>query len=73
MNTKRLNSPTFTRVAPFVAFMGFIAIEEGLRFLLSHQVISFDPTLLYWLYIPKGCADRTDSVAVSPELSGNQR
>jgi CAAX prenyl protease-like protein len=53
MNTKRLNSPTFTRVAPFVAFMGFIAIEEGLRFLLSHQVISFDPTLLYWLYIPK--------------------
>ena len=49
----RVNSPTFTRVAPFVAFMGFIAIEEGLRYLLSHQVVDFDPTLLYWLYIPK--------------------
>jgi len=49
----KTNSPTFTRVAPFVAFMGFIAIEEGLRYLLSHQVVDFDPTLLYWLYIPK--------------------
>ena len=49
----RINSPTFTRVTPFVAFMGFIAIEEGLRYLLSHQVVDFDPTLLYWLYIPK--------------------
>ncbi len=49
----RINSPTFTRVAPFVAFMGFIAVEEGLRYLLSHQVVDFDPTLLYWLYIPK--------------------
>ena len=49
----RINSPTFTRVTPFVAFMGFIAIEEGLRYLLSHQVVNFDPTLLNWLYIPK--------------------
>jgi hypothetical protein len=33
--------------------MGFIAIEEGLSYLLSHQVVNFDPTLLNWLYIPK--------------------
>ncbi len=53
MKTNRFKSPTVTRVAPFVAFMGFIAIEEGLRYLLSHQFLNFDPTLLYWLYIPK--------------------
>ena len=33
--------------------MAFIAIEEGLRALLQRQVVDFDATLLYWLYLPK--------------------
>ena len=49
----KINSPTFTRVAPFLAFMSFIAIEQIMRSLLKHQLVSFDVTLLYWLYIPK--------------------
>ena len=53
MRTSRLNNPILTRVAPFVTFMAFIALEEGLRALLHRQVIHFDATLLYWLYIPK--------------------
>ena len=44
---------TITRVAPFLAFMAFIALEEGLRSLLAHQVISFEAALLPWLYLPK--------------------
>jgi len=53
MKTSMLKNPTFTRVSPFVAFMAFIAIEEGLRALLQRQIIHFDEVLLYWLYIPK--------------------
>ena len=53
MNTNVFSNPATARVAPFVAFMSFIAIEEGLRSLLMHQIVSFDATLLYWLYIPK--------------------
>jgi len=53
MKTSFLNNPSFTRVSPFVAFMAFIAIEEGLRALLQRQIIHFDAVLLYWLYIPK--------------------
>ncbi len=53
MKSSILNNPTFTRVSPFVAFMAFIAIEEGLRALLQRQIVNFDPIVLYWLYIPK--------------------
>ena len=48
-----INSPTGVRILPFVAFMSFIALEEGLRTLLSRQLLDFDVTLLYWLYFPK--------------------
>lgn len=53
MKTSRFNSPTFTRVAPFVAFMAFIALEQGLRALIEHQILPLDATALFWLYIPK--------------------
>ena len=53
MKSRLLNNPAFTRVSPFIVFMTFIAVEEGLRSLLRHQVITFDDTALYWLYLPK--------------------
>lgn len=33
--------------------MAFIALEQGLRYLLERQVMTFDPVLLNWLYVPK--------------------
>ena len=53
MKTNLFSSPTFTRVAPFVVFMSFIAVDEGLRYLQNQQVLSFEPVIFYWLYIPK--------------------
>lgn len=46
-------NPTFTRVAPFVAFMAFIALEQGLRALIERQIIDLDAAALSWLYVPK--------------------
>ena len=43
----------FTRVAPFVVFMSFIAVDEGLGYLQSQQVVNFESTIFHWLYIPK--------------------
>ncbi len=44
----------FSRVAPFVVFMAFIGLEQGLRALLDHhQVLNFDAAALNWLYLPK--------------------
>lgn len=48
-----ISSPTGVRILPFVAFMSFIALEQGLRTLLTRQILDFDATLLYWLYFPK--------------------
>lgn len=36
-----------------MAFMSFIAAEQGLRALLERQILDFDVTLLYWVYLPK--------------------
>lgn len=48
-----LNNPTFARISPFVAFMAFIALEEGLRALHKSQLLQLEGTFLSWLYIPK--------------------
>jgi CAAX prenyl protease-like protein len=53
MKTDLVDNPTFKRVAPFVVFMAFIAIDEILRSLLERQIVDFEATALYWLYIPK--------------------
>lgn len=46
-------SQAFSRVAPFVVFMAFIGLEQGLRALLERQVLNFEATALNWLYLPK--------------------
>jgi len=46
-------SPTFTRVAPFAAFMGCIAIEEGLAFASSRGLVQISEPVMLWLYLPK--------------------
>lgn len=48
-----LGNPTFTRVSPFILFMAFIALEQGLRALMQRGIIHLDATTLSWLYIPK--------------------
>lgn len=48
-----INNPTFARVSPFVAFMAFIALDEGLRTLHQSQVIHLEETFFSWLYVPK--------------------
>lgn len=48
-----LGNPIFTRIAPFIAFMAFIAVEEGLRALTQRQIIHLDEAFFSWLYIPK--------------------
>ena len=53
MKTDILRSPTFTRVVPFAVFMSFIAVDQGLRYLSNQQIVSFEPTIFYWLYLPK--------------------
>ncbi len=53
MKSNLLKNPTFTRVAPFVLFLAFIALEQGLRALLESQVVVFDASILNWLYLPK--------------------
>ena len=53
MKNRYYNSPAFPRVAPFVAFMLFIGLEQGLRALIEHQVLPLEATALFWLYIPK--------------------
>ena len=53
-NTIKLTpAPLLSRILPFIAYMAFVAIEEGLRYLLNHQILSFDPSLLTWIYLPK--------------------
>lgn len=53
MKSSFSKTPAFTRISPFIVFMVFIGLEQGLRALLEHQVVHFDATALYWLYIPK--------------------
>jgi len=53
MNANILKNPAFPRVAPFVLFMAFIGLEQGLRALLEGQVLHFDTAVLNWLYLPK--------------------
>ena len=53
MKTDIFRSPTFTRVVPFAVFMSFIAVDQGLRYLQNNQIVSFEPEMFYWLYIPK--------------------
>jgi len=48
-----MQHPTFVRVAPFAAFMLFIALEELLRYLHLHQLVNIPETLRVWLYLPK--------------------
>lgn len=48
-----IQHPIFVRVAPFGAFMLFIALEELLRHLHSQQLINLPETLRVWLYLPK--------------------
>jgi hypothetical protein len=43
----------FVRVAPFAAFMLFIALEELLRYLHAQQFVNIPETLRIWLYLPK--------------------
>jgi hypothetical protein len=53
MSMNLFKNPAFSRVAPFVVFMAFIALEQGLRALLERQVLHFEATVLLWLYLPK--------------------
>ncbi len=48
---KRLQiSDMLVRVIPFAGFMVFIGVEEVLRFLRGHEVVSFSEQSLFWLY-----------------------
>ena len=40
----------FYRYIPFVIFMGFIGIDEFIRFLASHGLFTLEETALYYLY-----------------------
>jgi CAAX prenyl protease-like protein len=53
MRSSLFKHPAFSRVAPFVAFMAFIGIEQGLRAVLQDKAVAFDLTALNWLYLPK--------------------
>ena len=53
MKPSLFKNPAFPRVAPFVVFMAFIGLEQGLRALLEQQVLAFDEIILNWLYLPK--------------------
>ena len=53
VKTNLFSNPTFTRVLPFALFMSFIAIDEGLRYLVSRQFLSLEPSFFHWLYLPK--------------------
>ncbi len=53
MKNTLTKNPAFARVTPFVVFMAFIGLEQMLRAMLEHQVLDFEDTALYWLYLPK--------------------
>jgi uncharacterized protein len=48
-----LQNSAFVRVAPFAAFMLFIAGEELLAYLQGQQFFDSAETLRLWLYVPK--------------------
>ena len=43
-------SDMVARIIPFAGFMVFIGLEEGLRFLRSHELLSFSEQSLFLLY-----------------------
>lgn len=51
--TSYFKSPAFYRIAPFAAFMLFIAFEEILVFLQKHDLILLNESFRIWLYAPK--------------------
>jgi len=51
--TSYFKGPAFYRIAPFAAFMLFIAFEESLVFLQKHDLITLNETFRIWLYAPK--------------------
>lgn len=48
--TDRRVSPAFYRYLPFAVFMGFIGLDESIRFLAGQGLFTFDATALYYLY-----------------------
>jgi hypothetical protein len=52
-STVFFKGPAFYRIAPFAAFMLFIAGEEGLAFLHRHEIISLSEAVRLWLYAPR--------------------
>ncbi len=40
----------WARIIPFAVFMGFIAVEQGCRWLISHQLVRLSETDLLYLY-----------------------
>jgi CAAX prenyl protease-like protein len=53
MRSRFFDNPIFARVAPFVLFMAFIALEQVLRALVERRMLPLDEKALYWLYLPK--------------------
>jgi len=49
-DTLRLDNTTIHRIAPFILFMVFIAIEEALRFSTHRQWLTLPDSMLYYLY-----------------------
>ncbi len=45
-----MSSPSFFRCAPFVAYMLFIALDQGLRALMAKGIISLPETSLLYIY-----------------------
>ncbi len=55
-----VTTPSFYRILPFALFMGFIGIEEGLRFLREKGVVGFtDQDILYLYPIKAGLVGLT--------------
>jgi len=53
LTTGFFKGPAFYRIAPFAAFMLFIAGEEGLAFLQRHDIVTLSETARLWLYAPR--------------------
>lgn len=53
MGIQQIISPGFYRFFPFAVFMAFIGIDEVLRFLSAHGVITLGETANYYLYPAK--------------------
>lgn len=50
MTNRHIDRSAFYRYLPFAVFIGFIGLDEFIRFLAGHGLFTLEPTTLYYLY-----------------------